>query len=386
MSQLGTEDGDGTNPPFRAVAGGPKVDALTILKDAGANAFRMRMWNDPCADGRCNPAEYGYGGLNGTLTMANRCHAANLSFILDLHYSDWWADPGQQHKPAAWKQLSFADLQRAVYSFTRDTVAALAAQGTPPAAVQVGNEISDGFLWAEPGAHCATGGQLHVKGCDVGAAWARFGALVGSGIAGVRDACPACEVAIHTDLGNHIQDRGVGWVVAWYQNLTAALLPQGRTFDRIGLSMYPQWDGGDTLANVAHLSALAAAFPTQRVYVAETAYPAEGNQQPEAAFAATPAGQLAFLRAVLAGVAASLPAAQRGGVLWWEVGAPPAVRHQLDCLASVCAASPPAAPRPFECSTDLATLPFSQISPGLGGRWQLAIPVRQQGRGSPCPD
>ena len=139
MSQLSTEDADGTNPPFRAAAGSPLEDALRILKRGGANAFRMRLWNDPCADGRCNATKYAYGGLNGTLAMAKRCHTAGLHFILDLHYSDWWADPGQQHKPAAWSKLSFRDLKHSVRSFTRDVVAALVAQGTPPVAVQVGN-------------------------------------------------------------------------------------------------------------------------------------------------------------------------------------------------------------------------------------------------------
>lgn len=321
MSQLGTEDADGANPPFRAAAGGPKQDALAILRASGANTFRMRVWNDPCADGRCNATQYAYGGVDGALTMARRCADANLSFVLDLHYSDWWADPGQQHKPAAWKALAWPDLRTAVWQWTRDTVARFVAQGTPPHAVQVGNEISNGFLWPEPGAGCGTGARLYTPGCDSDAAWARLGVLVAQGIWGVRDACPGCEVAIHTDLGNHLQDRGVGWVAGWYRNLTAALAKAtstAATFDRIGLSLYPQWDGGQTLPNLAKLGALAAAFPAQRLYVAETAYPAAGAKQPEAAFPPSPAGQLAFLRAVLAGFEAAVPRAQRGGVLWWE--------------------------------------------------------------------
>jgi arabinogalactan endo-1,4-beta-galactosidase len=59
------------------------------------------------------------------MTMARRCKAANLTFVLDLHYSDWWADPGKQRKPLAWDALSFKDLTAAVELFTQKTIAAL---------------------------------------------------------------------------------------------------------------------------------------------------------------------------------------------------------------------------------------------------------------------
>lgn len=114
LSQLGTEDCDGGCPPFRAASGGPRQDALAILRQHGANTFRMRMWNQPCADGRCNASQYDYANLAGVLRMARRCRQANLTFVLDFHYSDWWADPGHQDKPAAWKNLSFAQLAAAV--------------------------------------------------------------------------------------------------------------------------------------------------------------------------------------------------------------------------------------------------------------------------------
>jgi arabinogalactan endo-1,4-beta-galactosidase len=42
--------------------------------------------------------------------MAKRCHAAGLDFVVDFHYSDWWADPGHQFKPSAWERLDFAAL------------------------------------------------------------------------------------------------------------------------------------------------------------------------------------------------------------------------------------------------------------------------------------
>ena len=106
-------------------------------------------------------------------------------------------------------------------------------------------------------------------------------------------------------------------MVEWHRNLTSLLTSE--RIDRIGLSMYPQWDGGSTFESVAALGALAQAFPSQRIYVAETAYPAAGTAPgPERGFPPTAQGQLGFLRAVRAAMASALPASSNGGVLWWE--------------------------------------------------------------------
>ena len=261
------------------------------------------------------------------MTMARRCKAANLTFVLDLHYSDWWADPGKQRKPIAWDPLSFEDLTSAVHDFTQQTVAALVSQGTPPYAVQIGNEISNGFLWnnATGGEPCSTGGRLF---CSTPAAdWKRFSSLVAAGIKGARSGCPTTKIAIHTDLGNHIITKGIQYVIGWYQNLTKGIGEEN--FDLIGLSMYPQWDGGGqhgkpkqgkTFQSVALLPELAKAFEGsgQRIYIAETAYPAAGLQQPEADYPATPAGQGGYLAALRDAVAKALGPERNGGVLWWE--------------------------------------------------------------------
>jgi arabinogalactan endo-1,4-beta-galactosidase len=325
LSQLGTEDNNGASPPFKASPSSPPTDALALLRQHGANTFRMRMWNDPCADGRCDPKQWSYANLSGVKLMARRCSAHNLTFVLDLHYSDWWADPGKQWKPQAWKALAFSDLVDAVHDFTQASVAALVAQGTPPYAVQVGNEISNGMLWNNasnwspgPGEEpCSQGGRLFCGNTDKDKAdsWRRFSQLVAAGIKGARTACPATKIAIHTDLGNHIIKDKVSYLIDWYKSLAAGIGEE--TFDLIGLSTYPQWDGGSTLQSVAQMNALARAFPDVKVYIAETAYPAAGGKQPEAAFPATPAGQLSFLKAIRAAAATAL-GAQNGGVLWWE--------------------------------------------------------------------
>ena len=72
LSQLGTEDCNGLCPPFRSAVGRLPEDALGLLRNHGANTFRMRMWNMPCADGRCNASQYSYANLAGVLLMAAR--------------------------------------------------------------------------------------------------------------------------------------------------------------------------------------------------------------------------------------------------------------------------------------------------------------------------
>lgn len=112
ISQLSNDDDNGATPPFRREPGSAKEDALVMLKESGGNTFRMRVWNDPCADHRpgCNATQCAYASPKGVLRMGARCHAAGLKYVVDFHYSDWWADPGKQHKPTEWKHLDFDDL------------------------------------------------------------------------------------------------------------------------------------------------------------------------------------------------------------------------------------------------------------------------------------
>ena len=152
-------------------------------------------------------------------------------------------------------------------------------------------------------------------------AWARVAKLVGAGVRGVRGACPGAAVAIHTDLGNHINGgQGIGYVIDWYQNMTDSLatLDPPQSFDMIGLSMYPKYDKGTTFGSIRALTQLAKNFQEKTVYIAETAYPAAGNETQEKGFAPTPQGQLSFLRDVFGALQTALPAGQYAGALWWE--------------------------------------------------------------------
>uniref|UniRef100_A0A6U8JQW7 arabinogalactan endo-beta-1,4-galactanase n=2 Tax=Emiliania huxleyi TaxID=2903 RepID=A0A6U8JQW7_EMIHU len=184
------------------------------------------------------------------------------------------------------------------------------------------------MLWERPGEACARGGRLACAGDLFGskvdlAAWRRLGALVDAGMRGVREACPRCEIAIHTSLGNRIAEFSSVGIGDWYELLLNHTTSP--SFDRIGLSLYPAYLAphpssrpASALENIDALASLARRFPGKRVYIAETAYPQRGTAPPPHRFAASPLGQYEYLRAVLSRLAQALPEAQRGGVLWWE--------------------------------------------------------------------
>lgn len=80
---------------------GTKQDLLPILKDHGLNAVRLRVW--------VNPAN-GWNNIKDVITKAKRAKAYGFDILIDFHYSDSWADPGHQTKPAAWRSASFNTL------------------------------------------------------------------------------------------------------------------------------------------------------------------------------------------------------------------------------------------------------------------------------------
>src|SRR5690606_30087076 len=103
----------------------------------GLTHIRLKVW--------VNPAD-GYNTKEHVLAVAKRARKAGLKLLVDFHYSDTWADPGKQTKPAAWAGLPFDQLERAVYEHTFDVLDALRRQGTTADMVQSGNEINGGLL------------------------------------------------------------------------------------------------------------------------------------------------------------------------------------------------------------------------------------------------
>ncbi|WP_037607612.1 glycosyl hydrolase 53 family protein [Streptacidiphilus rugosus] len=273
---------------------GTKQSALTVLGDAGMNYARLRVWVDP-ADGFDDETEL--------LAMAKQVKAKGMGLLLDLHYSDTWADPGKQAIPAAWANDTLAQLETQVAAYSKQVVADLVAQGTTPDMVQVGNEINGGMLWS----------------LGSTSDWGNLAGLLKAGISGVKAAAPNTKIMLH--IANGAADATDK---AWYRNA----VNQGIPFDVIGLSYYDYWHGPlDQLQTT--LDDLAATFG-KPVVVAETAYPwtmsdadAETNSVTatnttlDAGYAASPAGQAANFRDVQS-IVQAVPNGLGWGAFYWE--------------------------------------------------------------------
>ena len=124
---------------------GTPIEPFELLKKYDVNSIRLRIWVNP----ENEPYSRGYCNLEHTLKMAKQVKENGMSFMLDFHYSDWWADPGKQKKPKAWEGLDRDALEAKVYEYTREVLLALDAQGTLPEIVQIGNEIRSGLIFPE---------------------------------------------------------------------------------------------------------------------------------------------------------------------------------------------------------------------------------------------
>lgn len=118
---------------------GVKKDILAIMKEQGMTAVRLRVW--------VNPADGWYSSTQDVVAKAKRAKAAGMKVMIDFHYSDSWADPGKQTKPAVWKNYTFQQLMDAVWNSTIYTLQAVKDAGVTVDWVQVGNETNNGMLW-----------------------------------------------------------------------------------------------------------------------------------------------------------------------------------------------------------------------------------------------
>jgi beta-galactosidase len=199
---------------------GTPGDAIEIMKAHGFNYIRLRIFNAPANPKGYSPGK-GFCDLEHTKQMAKRIKAAGMKFLLDFHYSDYWADPQQQNKPAAWVGEDFTTLKKSLYDYTADVMQQLKAQGTTPDMVQVGNEINHGMVWPEG----------EINNLD------SLAQLIYSGVKAVKAVSPSTAIMLHIALGGQNAEARF-----WLDNMTKRNVP----FDVIGLSYYPKWHGTPT--------------------------------------------------------------------------------------------------------------------------------------------
>jgi arabinogalactan endo-1,4-beta-galactosidase len=206
---------------------GTEQDLYQVLKMEGMNSIRLRAW--------VNPAD-NYNNTQDVVAKALRAKNAAMKIMIDFHYSDTWADPAHQTKPAAWSAQDITGLQASVHDYTISVMNALKSNGIFPDWVQVGNETNDGMLWPE--------GRASTN-------MANFALLVNAGYDAVKSVSDSSKVIVHISNG---YDNNL------FRFVFDGLKNNGAKWDIIGMSLYPSasnWAGLDAqcLANMADMVA-----------------------------------------------------------------------------------------------------------------------------------
>lgn len=207
---------------------GKETECMRLLRDeCGVNAIRLRVWVDP---------EGGWNGKEDVLLKSRRAQALGLPLMIDFHFSDSWADPGQQRMPRAWVGMSVDSLRQAVAAHVTDVLSALKAENINVRWVQVGNEVTNGMMLPE--------------GALVGQDAHHFPELFKAGYDASKKIYPDAPVILHIDRGNNAD------LYTWFFDL---MKKNGVEYDMIGMSFYPwpydRWESqtADLISNIARV-------------------------------------------------------------------------------------------------------------------------------------
>ena len=202
---------------------GSRKDCLQILKDKGINTVRLRVWVNPSSDkinGHCSKKE--------VAAMAVRAKNMGMKIMIDFHYSDSWADPGKQTKPAAWAGDTFNQLLTDLYNHTFEVLDTLKSIVATPEWAQIGNEIPGGMLWPD-------GSTSN---------WVQLAQLLNKGYDATKAVDSSISVIIHLDQGNDNSRFRT-----FFDNATSNHV----RYDIIGTSYYPYWLGSDYTVTIDDL-------------------------------------------------------------------------------------------------------------------------------------
>lgn len=296
---------------------GKPADEITIFTEHGWTCFRLRIFVNPNGRGGVvNSLEY-------TRALAKRIKAAGAMFMLDFHYSDTWADPQHQVKPAAWKDMDFDALEKQVEQYTADVMSDLKSSGACPDIVQIGNEITGGTLWPDAQVQVPHSDVKVMEGdvrpikvpqpYDDAKQWDHLTRIIKAGVRGVRSSTTPAD---HVRIMIHI-DCGGDWpITRWYFD---HLQQANVDYDMIGQSFYPRWHG--TLDNMRENLRETANRYHKDIVIVETAYPTKNAEywstRKNMAWPISPAGQKQYLADLIEAVRET-PDGHGVGVMYWN--------------------------------------------------------------------
>ena len=200
-------------------------DCIERLRAEGMNAVRLRVWVNH-ATGWSNKADM--------VALAERAAKAGQGIMIDIHYSDFFADPSHQTIPAAWQNYDYETMLEAVREHTLDVLNALKEKGIEPEWVQIGNETPNGMLWPM--------GRVDKEQGN----WEQYAGFTAMGYKAAKEVFKDIIVIVHVD--NAYEQRDWFW---------KSMSEHGGRWDMIGLSHYPMmsaWNGGKTWQEMNELA------------------------------------------------------------------------------------------------------------------------------------
>jgi len=228
---------------------GQTKSLFALLKNHGFNYIRLRTFVDPAAPygyssmaNGCAGKSEAYGDKAHVIAYGKQAKDAGMGLLLDFHYSDTWADPGNQLIPEAWRSATSTDeLAALMKAYTKDVIQAAIDAGARPDMVQVGNEITPGMMAHLPGSNTDCWGNNPGSTAAFGGGilnWDQLATLLKAGVAGVREVDPTIRVMLHIENTDDLD--GVKWWVA-------SAKESGVDFDVLGLSCYVAFQGQPTV-------------------------------------------------------------------------------------------------------------------------------------------
>ncbi|MBO7697753.1 MAG: glycosyl hydrolase 53 family protein [Erysipelotrichaceae bacterium] len=220
---------------------GNEADIFETLAKSGINTIRVRVWNDPYdADGN----SYGGGNcdINTAVEIGKRAKAYGMKLLVDFHYSDFWADPGKQMVPKAWKDMDIETKAQALYEYTKESLNKLKQEKIDVAMVSMGNETNGGLsgetIWMNIVYH-----------------------LMSASSKAIREVYPKALIAVH--FANPEKSDT-------YDYYASKLAYYDLDYDVFASSYYPYWHG--SLENLSEVLSGIAEKYAKKVMVMETSY------------------------------------------------------------------------------------------------------------------
>lgn len=205
--------------------GTKEVQPLDLFRANGVDCMRIRLWVVPRSESG-EPYLAGNCDLNNFLRLASLAQEKGFSVMLDIHYSDFWADPGKQTIPKSWANLDLDGLVQKVYDYTKETLSVIRDHGISLSFVQVGNEITNGMLWPL--------GYLNEQPDGSRTNYESLIRFLRAGIRACREVTPQTAIVIHLEKS---YDRVI------YDEFFSHLQAADVDYDIIGYSYYPYWHG-----------------------------------------------------------------------------------------------------------------------------------------------